>query len=97
MFVGMRHSWRVLTTLLVIVLVLATDLASQAPSDAPDLQMYRRIREEGTARSHVMEYATELLDGIGPRLTGSPGLSRAVSWAMDRLTAAGSSRVTKES
>jgi hypothetical protein len=97
MFVGTRHSWRVLTTLFAIVLVLATDLAGQPPNDAPDLQMYRRIREEGTARSHVMEYATELLDGIGPRLTGSPGLSRAVSWATDRLTAAGSANVTKES
>src|SRR5580765_1312099 len=77
--------------------VLATDLSSQVSNDAPDLVMYGRIRDEGTARSHVMEYASELMDGIGPRLTGSPGLDKAVAWTMERLAAAGTSDVRKES
>jgi carboxypeptidase Q len=76
---------------------LAATAAGQVSSDAPDLSMYGRIREEGLARSHVMQYASELMDGIGPRLTGSPGLERAVSWTMDRLRAAGSANVRKES
>ena len=37
-----------------------------------DYTMYQRIRDEGIAHSHVMEFASALVDGIGPRLTGSP-------------------------
>ena len=59
--------------------------------------MYARIRDEGTARSRVMDYATELMDGIGPRLTGSEQLEKATAWAMERLAAAGSSNARKES
>src|ERR671938_320991 len=70
---------------------------AQMSSDAPDLIMYGRIRDEGNARSRVMDYATELMDGIGTRLTGSPGLDKAISWAMNRLAEAGSSNVRKES
>ena len=33
-----------------------------------DLNMYMRIREEGLQHSHIMEYASALADGIGPRL-----------------------------
>jgi hypothetical protein len=78
------------------VLVVAA-MHAQVPSDAPDLTMYGRIRDEGNNRSRVMDYATELMDGIGPRLTGSPNLDKAISWAMERLTAAGSTNVRKES
>ncbi len=72
-------------------------LIAQDSSDAPNLVMYWRIRDEGTTRSRVMDYATELMDGIGPRLTGSPNLEKAMAWAMDRLATAGSSNVRKES
>ena len=43
-----------------------------------DLAMYGRIREEGLRHSHIMEYASALADDIGPRLTGSPNLSKAM-------------------
>jgi hypothetical protein len=72
-------------------------LHAQIPGDAPDLTVYGRIRDEGNNRSHVMDYATELMDGIGPRLTGSPNLDKAITWAMERLAAAGSTSVRKES
>jgi carboxypeptidase Q len=39
--------------------------------------------------SHIMEYATALADGIGPRLTGSPNLKKANEWTRDQLTAMG--------
>jgi carboxypeptidase Q len=42
-----------------------------------DLNMYQQIRIEGLTHSHVMDYASGLMDGIGPRLTGSPNLKRA--------------------
>jgi peptidase M28-like protein len=77
--------------------MLVTGLASQVPSDAPDLAIYARIRDEGITRSHVMQYASELMDGIGPRLTGSPGLEKAVAWTMSTMAAAGASNVRKES
>jgi carboxypeptidase Q len=80
-----------------LAVMLATTVGGQLPNDVPDLAMYARIRDEGTARSHVMQYASELMDGIGPRLTGSPGLDKAVAWTMERLGAAGSSNVRKES
>jgi carboxypeptidase Q len=70
---------------------------AQGPSDEPDLVMYSRIRDEGLSRSRVVEYASELLDGIGPRLTGSPNLERATTWALDRLRQGGSLNVRRES
>jgi len=54
-----------------------------------DYAMYDRIRDEGLHHSHIMEYASALMDGIGPRLTGSPNLHRANEWTRDQLTAMG--------
>src|SRR5215831_16917235 len=86
---------------LVLVFVADTNAGNvglaQAANDAPDLIMYGRIRDEGTARSRVLEYATALLDGIGPRLTGSPNLKKATAWALERLGAIGLANVRTES
>jgi len=54
-----------------------------------DLSMYDQIRQEGLTHSHVMEYASALADGIGPRLTGSPNLKKANEWTRNQLTAMG--------
>jgi hypothetical protein len=54
-----------------------------------DLAMYQRIREEGFNHSHVMEFGSALIDGIGPRLTGSPNLKKANEWTRDTLTKIG--------
>ncbi len=62
---------------------------SQPQRENLDLNMYQLIRQEGIAHSHVMEYASGLADGIGPRLTGSPNLKRANEWTRDQLTAMG--------
>ena len=61
-----------------------------------DLTMYQRIRQEGLTHSHVMDYASGLMDGIGPRLTGSPNLKRANEWTRDQLTAMGCSNAHLE-
>jgi len=61
----------------------------QPATETLDLTMYQRIREEGLNRSHVMEFATALMDGIGPRLTGSPNLMKANEWTRDTLTKIG--------
>ena len=77
--------------------------ASRPSYDAPqpqretlDLNMYQLIRNEGIGHSHVMEYASGLDDGIGPRLTGSPNLKRANEWTRDQLTAMGCSNAHLE-
>jgi carboxypeptidase Q len=54
-----------------------------------DYTMYARIREEGLKHSHVMEYGSALMDGIGPRLTGSPNMKRANEWTREQLAAMG--------
>src|ERR1700732_160345 len=61
----------------------AADKTNDKPKTAPvggqpameilDLDAITRIRDEGLNHSHVMEYASGLFDGIGARLTGSPG------------------------
>jgi carboxypeptidase Q len=71
--------------------------AQQATSEATsESAAYARIRDEGLSRSQVMDYASELIDGIGPRLTGSPNLKRAIDWARERLTRMGLSQVRAE-
>jgi len=61
----------------------------QPATESLDLNMYQRIRDEGLNHSHVMEFATALMDGIGPRLTGSPNLQKANEWTRDTLTKIG--------
>src|ERR1700721_4687421 len=61
----------------------------QPEKESLDLAMYQSIREEALAHSHIMEYASGLMDGIGPRLTGSPNLKRANEWTRDQFTAMG--------
>jgi Peptidase family M28 len=68
----------------------------QPATESLDLDMYQRIREEGLHHSHVMEYASALFDGIGPRLTGSPNMKRANEWTRDQLTAMGCSNAHLE-
>jgi peptidase M28-like protein len=61
----------------------------QPATETLDLNMYQRIRDEGLNRSHVMEFASALMDGIGPRLTGSPNAMKANEWTRDTLTKIG--------
>jgi len=70
---------------------------AQPLQESLDLAMYGRIREEGLNHSHVMEYASGLSDGIGPRLTGSPNMAKANAWTRDQLAAMGCSNAHLES
>ena len=64
---------------------------SQPDKESLDMNMYQQIRIEALAHSHVMDYASGLMDGIGPRLTGSPNLRKANEWTRDQFTAMGCS------
>jgi hypothetical protein len=68
----------------------------QPEKETLDYKAYDEIRQEALAHSHVMEYASALMDGIGPRLTGSPNLKRANEWTRDQLTAMGCSNAHLE-
>jgi carboxypeptidase Q len=61
----------------------------QPAKELLDMSMYQRIREEGLNHSHVMEFASALMDGIGPRLTGSPNVKKANEWTRDTLSKIG--------
>jgi hypothetical protein len=61
----------------------------QPATESLDMNMYQSIRDEGLNRSHVMEFASALMDGIGPRLTGSPNAKKANEWTRDTLTKIG--------
>lgn len=45
-----------------------------------------RIKDEGMNRSQVMQTLSYLTNGIGPRLTNSPGMKRANEWTRDKMT-----------
>jgi hypothetical protein len=61
----------------------------QPATETLDYAVYGSIRTEALSHSHVMEYASALTDGIGPRLTGSPNLKKANEWTRDQFTAMG--------
>jgi carboxypeptidase Q len=87
--VVLRHTL-VFTVAFVLAAVGSHAADVQQPStESIDLNAYNAIREEGLQRSHIMDYAGGLIDGIGPRLTGSPNLAKANAWTRDQLTKMG--------
>jgi len=73
---------------------LVADVLAEEPVDHA---MIGAIRDEGLARSKVMETLAHLTDVIGPRLTGSPGARAANAWTRDQLAAWGLSNARLES
>ncbi|HEY7113281.1 MAG TPA: M20/M25/M40 family metallo-hydrolase [Thermoanaerobaculia bacterium] len=82
----MKRSLFALAVLLLAVSA-PTSLA-QAP-ERIDLDVLTRIRDEGFRHSEVMMLASELMDGVGPRLTGSPNMKMADDWAVSKYSAWG--------
>lgn len=82
--------------LLLGIAVLASLNFSAWSQERVDLEMVTRIRYEGFRNSKVMELASGLMDGIGPRLTGSPNAKRANEWTRDQLTSFGLSNAHLE-
>lgn len=69
--------------LLSIVICFCRPAAAQ---EKIDLEMMQRIRNEGLNHSKVMDIAFHLTDVSGPRLTISPGFTRAANWAKEQLS-----------
>src|SRR4051812_31156315 len=70
----------------------ATNTASSDPvipsvqrAEDPDLEFITRLREEEFRHGQVMDIMSNLIDNIGPRLTGSPNMKKANEWTRDQL------------
>ncbi len=71
--------------LLILCLTAGAQVAQVAKTEKVDLEMMKKIREEGMERSQVMDTLSWLTDVIGPRLTGSPQMKRANEWTKSRM------------
>jgi carboxypeptidase Q len=80
---------------LALVLCLVPTL-SWSQEEKLDWETINRIREEGFARSQVLETVRYLTDEIGPRLTGSPGGQAASLWTKAKLAEWGLAKAALE-
>src|SRR5216117_4125255 len=71
--------------ILAIILTVSGTAGVATQSEKLDYQMLGRIRDEGLARSQVMDHISWLSDVYGPRLTGSPAIQQASEWAMKKF------------
>src|SRR3546814_12371233 len=55
-----------------------------------------RLIDQGMNHSQVMTIAQEMTDGLGPRLTNSPGMRRAEQWAIDKFNGWGLANVHRD-
>jgi hypothetical protein len=77
---------RIATPIAAVLILCLTAGAQVAPVEKVDLEMMKKIREEGLERSQVMDTLSWLTDVIGYRLTGSPNMKAANEWTKERLT-----------
>ncbi|GAO44235.1 M20/M25/M40 family metallo-hydrolase [Flavihumibacter petaseus] len=68
---------------LIYALILA-GLVQTANAQNKDSLMVEAIVKEATTNSQLQPLAHELLDGIGPRLVGSPQMKQAHDWAIEK-------------
>jgi len=82
---------------LFIFLMLFIAFSSLNAQDTLHQQMINILKDHGMGeKSEVMEIASWITDVHGPRLTGSPGLERALVWAEETLNSWGMSNVHRE-
>ncbi|GEO08501.1 M28 family metallopeptidase [Segetibacter aerophilus] len=72
-------------TPLCFVLALSAPLFLSAQDEKIDLNAIQKIRQEEAQRSKVMDIAFHLTDVNGPRLTVSPGFTKAANYAIQQL------------
>src|SRR5688572_7999769 len=79
----MRHPVRAATATAIAIGIISSTpaLAQSFPTDNPTL---RRIWAQGMDSSQTWALAQSLLDSIGPRLTGTPGIKAGNDWLVAR-------------
>lgn len=77
------------TAILLIICLTVGSIGAQtgqsSQSEKVDLEMMKKIREEGEKNSKVMDTLSWLTDVIGYRLTGSPNMKAANEWTRKTL------------
>src|SRR5688572_25993887 len=73
----------------IFVLLVIVTLAAPAAEERVDLDVFWKIRQEGTSNSSIMHTVHMLSDVYAPRLTGSPQLKAAGEWAVEQMHAWG--------
>jgi carboxypeptidase Q len=82
----------------VVVLVVSYGLVyTQGRQEKIDSIAIAQIKDEGLHHSQVMDILSYLSDVYGPRLTGSPGFSRAAGWVEKEFQTWGLTNVHRES
>lgn len=76
--------------------IAACALATPTLAGPAEDRLVAQILDEGLNRSEVMETASELMDGIGPRLTNSEGHRRAEEWATAKFASYGLKNIHRE-
>jgi carboxypeptidase Q len=74
--------------------LVALPLAAQ--QNQVDLDALYKIKQQGFQGSQVMEILSYLTDVYGPRLTGSPNITKAAEWATKEMTEWGLTNVKLE-
>jgi hypothetical protein len=82
--------------ILILALAAAAAPFARAQSEKLDFATIGKIRDEGLARSQVMDHVSWLSDVYGPRLTGSPAIQQASEWAMKKFVEWGLANVHQE-
>ncbi len=86
-----------LTTIPAMMIIASPLSAQKSKSDDSDSNTeIAKIFDEGLNRSEVMVSAHELLDRIGARLSNSPQMRQAETWAVTKFTGWGLKNVRKE-
>jgi hypothetical protein len=65
-----------------LFLFIALTITFSATAQKPDSTIIAAIIKEATTNSQLKRLATELMDGVGPRLVGSPQMQQAHDWAV---------------
>ncbi len=76
--------------------LLALAFASVSVPAAAQVDETNRLVDEGMNRSQVMSLAQEMTDDLGPRLTNSPAMRRAETWAIDKFSGWGLQNVRRD-
>ncbi len=80
-------------SILLICLFISSQIFGQ---EKIDLLVIDQIKKEGFDNSKVLDFAFNLTDANGPRVSGTPGLRKALEWAKKEFTKMGLSNATIE-
>src|SRR3546814_11482939 len=79
-----------------VAMMMAGAALVAVPAAAQKADDTNRLIDQGMNHSQVMVIAQQMTDGLGPRLTNSPGMRRAEQWALDKFNGWGLANVRRD-